>query len=105
MVRTYRNETAFESGAARFFGSGFFLLLVLTALLIVVFSRLDRVETQFDWFSAPVMLVGVGLAIAWHNRHECREIRLSDDGICEFETRRRSTRLHVNEIRSVTRKH
>ena len=31
----------------------------------------------------------------------CHEIRLSDDGTCELETRRRVVRLHVNEIKSV----
>jgi hypothetical protein len=44
------------------------------------------------------------LVYAWY-RHEhygtCSEIRLSDDGTCELETKRRVIRLHVNEIRSV----
>jgi hypothetical protein len=31
----------------------------------------------------------------------CGEIRLSDDGTCELEAKRRVIRLHVNEIRSV----
>jgi hypothetical protein len=31
----------------------------------------------------------------------CSEIRLSDDGTCELETKRRVIRLHVNQIRSV----
>src|SRR6266511_2649446 len=31
----------------------------------------------------------------------CGEIRLSDDGRCELETKRQVIRLHVNQIRSV----
>ena len=31
----------------------------------------------------------------------CGEIRLGDDGTCEFETKRRVIRLHVNDLRSV----
>ena len=32
---------------------------------------------------------------------KCSAIRLSDDGTCELETKRRVIRLHVNQIRSV----
>ena len=37
----------------------------------------------------------------WYDDGSCTEIRLSDDGMCELQTKHRVIRLHVVQIRSV----
>jgi hypothetical protein len=69
------------------------------------------VEGSHDGFTRgdalrSALWVGIALAVVCllYKRHydvACREVRLDADGTCEFETRRRLIRLHVNEIQSV----
>ena len=102
MIHTYREPNPVESAGRRF--SGFFLLLIIVALLFAASSALgsagwDDVEGlgSLAVFFAVVCVFGL-----LHERYRwCREIRLSDDGMCELETKRRVIRLHVNQIRSV----
>jgi hypothetical protein len=61
----------------------------------------------FTWVKLGVFIGLIGLAWAlvkavgkWHEG-SCTEIRLSDDGMCELQTKRRVIRLHVVQIRSV----
>jgi hypothetical protein len=102
MIHTYRERNPLESEGRRF--SGFFLLLVIVAIVFAASSAggsasWDDVEGigSLAVFFAVYCVLGL-----LHERYRwCREIRLSDDGICELETKRRVIRLHVNEIRSV----
>ena len=45
-------------------------------------------------------LITVAYAAYWRSTY-CNEIRLGEDGFCEFETRRRVVRAHVAEIASI----
>jgi hypothetical protein len=80
------------------------LLLVLAFIGDTwIFSSSPR-----PWLTAAVsvgavlfMLICQYLAYRHEYYGTCSEIRLSDDGTCELETKRQIIRLHVNEIRSV----
>jgi hypothetical protein len=104
MIHTYRERNPVESGGGRFVRSAFFPLLVIVALVFAAASTLgsatwDDVEGLGSAMVFFAVLCVLGLL---HERHRrCREIRLSDDGTCELETKRRVIRLLVNEIRSV----
>jgi hypothetical protein len=104
MIRTYREPDAPPWGAGRFFRSALFPLVVIVVLVAAAAGALG----SLTWEGAK----GLGLALVFfavlggygllQERHSwCREIRLSDDGTCELETKSRVVRLHVNEIRSV----
>ncbi len=81
-------------------------LAVMAPLLIL--ATLGSIFISFGRNDAIVIALLIGFTsvfgYAWY-RHEhyrtCSEIRLSDDGTCELETKRRLIGLHVNEIRSV----
>lgn len=103
MIYTYQDPSEIvEGGARRFFRSGLFPLSVIAALAGIALYSVGNADVQFDWFSTLVIIGYISLVVAWHNRHQCGEIRLSDDGTCELVTKRRVVRLHANEIRSVT---
>ncbi len=92
---------------SRFFGP-LYLVFWLGFLLLVLMFIGDQLKAHHPWMAAAVS-VGAVLFVLIHQyvvyRHHhygtCSEIRLSDEGICELETKRRVIRLHVNEIRSV----
>jgi len=84
---------AFE---ALFFG---IIALVLIGMGWALWSHpADRVSLGL--FLGVVMLIGLPLVAYWLSTY-CREIRLGEDGFCEFETRRRVVRTLVAELASV----
>jgi hypothetical protein len=104
MTHTYREPDPLESGGGRFVRSAFFPLLVICALVFAAASNLGSASwDDAEGLGSGVVFFSVfGVLGLLHDRHRrCREIRLSDDGTCELETKRRVIRLHVNEIRSV----
>lgn len=104
MIHTYREPDAPERGAGRFFRSALFPLVVIVVLVAAAADALGSLTLEdakglgLALFFFAVLCV-YGLLQEHHSW--CREIRLSDDGTCELETKRRVVRLHVNEIQSV----
>ena len=96
MIHTYRDPDVLESRGG-FFRSAFFPLLVL-----FVFVAVASGDVSAD-LAAAAGLTGLLVVVMefTDRRRRCGEIRLGDDGTCEFETKHRVIRLHVNEIRSV----
>jgi hypothetical protein len=99
-IHTYRDSEAFREApllVSRF----------LAGSLLFVILSFDVVNHRLTWFSALVSAfcaAAVAGGYVFYRRERdgnCGEIRLSDDGTCELETKRRVTRLHVGEIRSV----
>jgi hypothetical protein len=111
MIHTYgrtRRSSWSESGLLRtlakiamYAPAAFFVTLLVLVLVGIVWLLWSRPS---DWGSGVFVLggwlIGLRLAVYWHST-ECKEIRLGDDGICEFETRRRVVRTHVAQIASV----
>jgi hypothetical protein len=102
MTHTYRDSTILESKALQFVVFPLVVFLVLAALgasaLAHGFTWAERVEGAVTF----VLVFGLGyIKYRQHRYGTCGEIRLSDDGTCELETKRRVIHLHVNEIRSV----
>jgi len=81
--------------------AGFFVTVVIVALVGIGWLLWSRPP---DWgggvFVFGGWLIVLRLAAFWHSTF-CNEIRLEDDGFCEFETRRRVVRAHVAEIASI----
>ena len=104
-MRIYRDDSFAKDLGAELLG--YAVPLVLCAYWVWS-AIVDGLEGGFTWRDALVLAFWIAVAAAvvrWLYRHycfgRCVEIRLSDDGICELKTRRRVTRLHVNEITSV----
>ena len=98
MIHTYREPDSLESGAARFVRSALFPLLVVVALVTAAASSLGSFtrDDAEGLGSVLVFFLLVGLYGLLHDRQRrCSEIRLSDDGMCELDTKRRVIRLHV----------
>ena len=103
-IHTYRDPEAFRDDP---------LLLprFLAGALLFAILSFDVVKNRFTWFTVLVSAfcaVAVAGGYVFFRRERegnCGEIRLSDDGTCELETKRRVTRLHVGEIRSVRYTH
>ena len=95
MVHTYRDPALTKS---RFFGPGF--PLVFLVFVIAPFAFLDGPIWLRAIFPGSFLLVQY---LFYRQRYQrgCAEIRLSDDGTCEIETKRNVIRLHVNEVRQV----
>ena len=100
-LHIYRDPEAFgENSVGPRFLIACFLFLLLGAQVAI--------HPRVTWFDALLVAFCVGglVAVAVHFGRErdgnCGEIRLSDEGTCELETRRRVIRLHVGEIQSVT---
>jgi hypothetical protein len=101
MVHTYREKwlARKDSIVALLLGAvvvGVFVL-VIGGLMIDAFAR------GAMWEGAGIAAFNVVLAVTMYEsgRRACDEIRLSDDGTCELETKRRVIRLHVSEISAV----
>jgi hypothetical protein len=79
----------------------------VAGVLLFLILSFDLVNGRLSWFTVLVSafcaaaVVGGYVFFRRESEGNCGEIRLSDDGICELETKRRVTRLHVGEIRSV----
>jgi hypothetical protein len=103
MVHTYREE---RSGGE---GPIMLVAVVLAAVGVGFFvsafdaAMIDAFAGRANWgaagFAAFLIVLAVTMYESW--RRACVEIRLSDDGTCELETKRRVIRLHVNEISAV----
>jgi hypothetical protein len=103
-IHIYRYTELPESGARRLFRSTFFPLFVIVVLLALASDAIGHDYAQVGLGALVFLVVACALAAgdaAWTRRYVCREIRLSDDGTCELETKRRTIRLHVSQIRSV----
>ncbi len=100
-IHTYRDPEAFRGKALgpRFLVACFLFLLLASQVVI---------NPRVTWFNALLLafcaggLVAAYVAFRGEREGSCGEIRLSDEGTCELETKRRVIRLHVGEIRSVT---
>ena len=102
MTHTYRDSAILESKALQFVVFPLIVFLVIAALgasaLAHGFTWAERVEGAVTF----MLVFGLGyISYRQHRYGTCGEIRLSDDGTCELETKRRAIHLHVNEIRSV----
>jgi hypothetical protein len=103
MTHTYRDSTILDSKTLQF------VLFPLVVFLVIAALAVSTLAGGFTWAERGEGVVGFGLFFGLgyvnYRRHRygtCGEIRLSDDGTCELETKRRVVSLHVNEIRSVT---
>jgi hypothetical protein len=99
VIHTYRDPKVLRN---RLFGPSSLAFVVAGVILLVPvdfrWSPPDAIP--FLVFLGLVLVVGV----ANYRREQysdCGEIRLDDDGTCEFETKGRVTRIHVHEIKAV----
>jgi hypothetical protein len=98
MIHTYRDPNVFESKPLPFVVP----LAVFAALSAFALSHGFTWNDRGKGAAAIALLLGLAYLNGRRYRFtSCREIRLSDDGICELETKRRVIRLHVNQISSV----
>jgi hypothetical protein len=99
VIRTYRDPKVLGS---RFFGPSALAFVVAGVILLgpFDFGWSPAGSTPFLVFLGLVLIFGVG-GYRRERYSNCGEIRLDDDGTCEFETKGRVTRLHVSEIKSV----
>jgi hypothetical protein len=81
---------------------------LLGFLLFLVFSLQAALQGRFTWAELvlPAAVIALVVVGGYHTYRleqyrKCREIRLSDDGTCELDTRAQTIRLHVSEIRAV----
>jgi hypothetical protein len=102
MTHTYRDSTILDRKALQF------VLFPLVVFLVIAALASSALAHGVTWAERGEGAVGLtlffGLGYISYRQHRygtCGEIRLSDDGTCELETKRRVIRLHVNEIRSV----
>lgn len=98
MIHTYRDPDVLESDTLRFPLGAALVVVPLFAFILAHFTWAKRGE------GAVVVALFLGVVYLNDRRYRyrtCGEIRLSDDGTCELETKRRVIRLHVNQIESV----
>ena len=101
MIHSYRDPEALKR---TFWGpnlGGFGVLALLVVVLSFVWSQLTWSDAQGLGLFVGCLFLFVPFAYRHHYYGTCEEIRLSDDGTCEPDTKRRTIRLHVNQIRSV----
>jgi len=106
MVHTYRDKGPEPVREHRLLRLGALLLVALTiGMFVVAFGSVivDAIANGVRWnnWGLIAFVVFVAWTLYHHNKRLCLEIRLSDDGTCELETRRRVVRLHVNQISAV----
>jgi hypothetical protein len=79
-----------------------FVVELTVVPLVLVWLLLSR---PHNWTPLVVFIAWGGLVMvplgAYWLRTYCREIRLSDNGVCEFEMRWRVVRCHVGQIASI----
>jgi hypothetical protein len=103
MVHVYREQPVRRHRAGALVGSAFVALFMLP----LVSGIAHGARHGFTGDDAGGIAFGLffGCLLAWavytHAWRDCYEIRLSDQGICEFLTGRRVIRLHVHEITAV----
>jgi hypothetical protein len=80
-----------------------FVIVSIGLLLVVTGGWRDLGGAAFLLVPALAVVCLIYFFNPIYRGRSCREIRLSEDGTCEFETNRRGViRLHVNEIQAVT---
>jgi hypothetical protein len=104
-MNIYRDEQPRESTISDL-GFGVFLLFLFAYMMTEAIGEVrNRGVLSLDGVSAAVVLcAAIAVGRYLYRRHyyrRCAEIRLSDDGRCDLETKRGTVRLHVNEIESV----
>jgi hypothetical protein len=103
MVHVYRDQPAPRHRIGDLIGSAVVALFLLPLVIGVVHGA--RHGFAGDDVGGIAFGLFVGSLLAWafytHFRRECFEIRLGDDGMCEFVTGRGVIRLHVHEITAV----
>jgi len=104
MVHVYRDQPAQRPRVGELIGVAIVVAVFVLPLVIGIvhgarhgFSGDDKGLIAWVLF----MCSCGAWASSHHSRRDCFEIRLSDDGTCEFVTRRRVIRLHVAEIKAV----
>jgi hypothetical protein len=104
LALTYRDDRAVERPRTDLIGDSLWALLVAGFAIAAVFGAFSRRGLD-DVFTATIWIVlAAAIARYCHRRRcyrTCLEIRVGDDGVCEFETRRRTIRLHARQIRAV----
>jgi len=103
-MHVYRDESVLENRVELLGG----VVVVGVVASLPTASIVEGFNNGLTWGDALIAAFWVGVALAvlravyrHHYYGTCGEIRLSDDGTCELETKRRLIRLHVNEIKSV----
>jgi hypothetical protein len=103
MVHLYREQPVKRNRLGDLAGCAFLAVFMLP----LVFGIAHGLRHGFTGDDAGGIVFGLlfGFAVAWavydHSRRSCFEIRLTDEGMCEFVTGRRVIRLHVHEITAV----
>src|SRR3954454_16831880 len=93
-THSYRDRR-FASAGVWYRRSALFLLEVFA--VVVGFGDHD----PRDWITVLALAPVVLLLAAVAGRRACREIRLNEDGMCEFVTKRGVVRVRAGQIRSV----
>jgi hypothetical protein len=102
MTHAYRDSTILDRKGLRFVLFPVVVFLVIVALAASALAHGVTWAERGEGALVPTLFFGLGyISYRRHRYGTCGEIRLSDDGMCELETKRRVIRLHVNEIRSV----
>jgi hypothetical protein len=102
MTHTYRDSTILDRKTLRFVLFPLGVFLAIEALAASAFAHGITWAERGEGALAPTLFFGLGCICYRRYRYgTCGEIRLSDDGTCELETKRRVVCLHANEIRSV----
>ena len=104
MVHVYREQPVQRHRFGELVGASAILAVFMLPL---VFGIAHGLRHGFTGDDAGGIAFGLffGSLLAWafytHAWWDCYEIRLSDDGMCEFVSRGRTIRLHVHEITAV----
>jgi hypothetical protein len=99
VIHTYRDPKVL---GRRFVGPPALVFVVAGVILLGPFDFRWSPADAIPSFVFLGLVVVVGVASYRREQYsDCGEIRLDDDGTCEFETKGRVTRIHVNEIKSV----
>jgi hypothetical protein len=81
---------------------GFGIVSLCVVALFAFTGGSFTLKAAGPFFGVMGLLLAVTCAARRHQQSTtCGEIRLDDDGTCEFQTQRRVIRLHVSEIRCV----
>jgi hypothetical protein len=105
MLHTYRDKRFAEGTFVDVFP---YVVIFAIGVNFAVAAYLERDDHGFTFREILIVAMWSGFALAAvpllyrHYTHRvCGEIRLSDDGICELQTKRRLIRLDASEITSV----
>lgn len=99
MTHTYRDP---DVPSFRLWHLSFFLLFPIFSVAPLALGAVPVTKDALLFAAVgtiPLLIAYFAYRSEYHGK--CSEIRLSDDGTCELETKRRVIRLHVNQIRSV----